>query len=73
MNSSSTLDIYINYPGNCQEAFTFYEQRLGGIINMIAYHEQIPPNFPKEWPKPVLHAVMTLGGTNVRGADVPGA
>ena len=23
------LDIYLNYPGNCQEAFRFYERHLG--------------------------------------------
>ena len=23
------LDIYLNYAGNCQQAFRFYEQELG--------------------------------------------
>jgi len=40
---------------------------------MITYHEQAPPNFPKEWTKPVLHTILELGGTIVRGADIPGA
>lgn len=26
------LDIYVNYRGNCEEAFRFYEQHLGGTI-----------------------------------------
>ena len=67
------LDIYINYPGHCEKAFRFYEQHLGGKINMMTPHQQPPPNFPKEWKKPILHATMEIGGTMVRGADIPGA
>lgn len=26
------LDIYVNYRGNCEEAFRFYEQHLGGRV-----------------------------------------
>ena len=67
------LDIYINYPGNCEKAFLFYEQHLAGKINMMTPHEQPPPNFPKEWKKPILHAIIDIGGTIVRGADIPNA
>ena len=67
------LDIYVNYPGHCEEAFRFYEQHLGGKINTISYHQQPPPNFPKDWKQPVLHATMEIGGTLLRGADIPGA
>jgi PhnB protein len=70
---SMKLDIYINYPGHCEKAFRFYEQHLGGKISMMMSHQQPPPNFPKEWKTPILHAVMEIGGTIVRGADVPGA
>ena len=67
------LDIYVNYPGNCEKAFRFYEQHLGGKINMMMPHEQPPPNFPKEWKSPIMHAIIEIGGVLVRGADVPGA
>ena len=70
---SMKLDIYINYPGHCEEAFQFYEKHLGGTITMMTAHQQPPPNFPKEWKKPILHAIMELGGTIVRGADIPNA
>lgn len=73
IKDSIKLDIYINYPGICEEAFKFYEQHLGGKILMMQAHQQPPPNFPKEWTKPILHAIMQIGGTIVRGADVPGA
>src|SRR4051812_42815651 len=67
------LDIYLNYPGHCEKAFRFYEEHLGGEINMMMPHQQLPPNFPKEWKKPILHAIMEIGGTVIRGADVPDA
>lgn len=70
---SMQLDIYINYPGHCEKAFRFYEEHLNGKINMMMAHQQSPANFPKEWKNPILHAVMEIGGTVVRGADVPGA
>ncbi|WP_288880076.1 VOC family protein [Pedobacter panaciterrae] len=70
---STKLGIYINYPGHCEKAFQFYEQHLGGKIHMILPHQLPPPNFPKEWKNPILHAIIEIGGTNVRGADIPHA
>ena len=40
---------------------------------MMTPHQQPPPTFPKEWKKPILHAIMEIGGTMVRGADIPDA
>jgi PhnB protein len=28
------LDIYLNYRGNCEQAFRFYEQHLGGTRDL---------------------------------------
>jgi len=67
------LDVYVNYPGHCEKAFRFYEQHLGGSIKMMLPHQQVPPNFPKEWEKPILHAGIEIGGMLLRGADVPHA
>lgn len=67
------LDIYLNFPGICEKAFNFYADKLGGQITLMSVHEQAPPNFPKEWTKPILHAIIKIGGTVVRGADIPGA
>ncbi|MBE7174205.1 MAG: VOC family protein [Williamsia sp.] len=72
-DQSFKLDVYINYPGHCEEAFQFYQEHLHGKITMMTAHQQPPPHFPKEWTKPILHAVMEIGGTVVRGADVPNA
>lgn len=67
------LDIYINYPGHCEEAFLFYEKELGAKIVSMALHLPRPDHFPADWEKPILHGVLELAGTLIRGADVPGA
>ncbi len=69
------LDIYINYPGNCREAFRFYEQHLGGRITMLMTHAEGPNanNVPPELRNGVLHARLELADTVVIGADISGA
>jgi PhnB protein len=67
------LNTYLNYGGNCEQAFRFYEQHLGGSVTMMMRHGEAPDGSPApaEWKDKVLHARMTLGGTDIMGADVP--
>lgn len=68
------LDIYLNYPGHCEQAFRFYEERLGGrIIGIVRHSEQSNPNVPPDWKDKVLHARIEIAGTVIMGADIPQA
>jgi PhnB protein len=68
------LDIYVNYPGHCEEAFRFYEQHLGGVISgMMRHAEQPNPNLPSDWRDKVLHARIEIGSAVLMGADIPKA
>jgi PhnB protein len=69
------LDLYINYPGNCEEAFRFYAQHLGGRLAMMMKHrERQNPQLPAEWADKVLHAQLELdAGAVLMGADIPNA
>jgi PhnB protein len=70
------LDIYLNYNGNCEEAFRFYQQHLGGKITMMMTHGENPEpnnNIPANWKNKVLHARIEIGDTALMGADIPGA
>ena len=68
------LDIYVNYRGNCEQAFRFYEQHLGGrITGMIRHREQPNPNIPANWQDKVLHARIAIGAGILMGADIPSA
>ena len=52
------LDIYVNYNGNCLEAFRFYEQNLGGKITSIATFRDLPEeaNISEERKDQIMHA-----------------
>ena len=67
------LHIYLNYGGNCEEAFRFYERHLGGKITFLMRHGEQPAsgNVPPDWNGKILHARMSLGGTELLGADIP--
>ncbi len=67
------LHTYLNYGGNCREAFQFYEQHLGGRITMMMTHGEQPDSekVPAEWRDAVLHARISMGGTELSGADIP--
>jgi PhnB protein len=52
------LHTYLNYGGNCEDAFRFYEQYLGGKITLMMQHGDQPAGsqLPAEWNGKVLHA-----------------
>ena len=67
------LNTYLNYGGNCQEAFRFYEKHLGGKITMMMTHSEMPgaKDVPPALQNSILYARMTIGETYVMGSDVP--
>jgi PhnB protein len=67
------LHTYLNYGGNCEAAFRFYEEHLGGKVTMLMRHGEMPNpgNVAPGWHDKVLHARMSLGGTELLGADIP--
>src|SRR5687768_5722621 len=68
------LDIYVNYRGNCEQAFRYYEEHLGGkITGMVRHGDQPNPNIPSDWQGKVMHARIEIGATVLMGADVPQA
>jgi PhnB protein len=66
------LSTHLNFPGNCAQAFQYYEQNLGGKILMLMKQSQAPgagPNTGGE--DPVLHARIQVGDAMLIGNDVP--
>ena len=64
---------YLNYGGNCEQAFRFYEKHLGGKITSMMTHGQNPgpSNVPPELKDTILHARLSLGETELLASDVP--
>ena len=61
----------LNFGGNCEEAFRFYEKHLGGKITMMMKQSDAP-NAPAGAGKAIIHARMDVGDTVLIGNDVPG-
>lgn len=74
MNKNNTikLDVYINYKGNCREAFKFYEKHLGGKITMISTFSDMwdKNDIPPDWDDKILHARIEIGNGVLMGADI---
>ncbi|MGC1871630.1 MAG: VOC family protein [Acidobacteriaceae bacterium] len=68
------LNPYLNFNGNCEEAFKFYEQHLGGKIEAIHTFAGSPMEnqLAPEWRNKVMHIRMKVGTTVLMGSDGPG-
>jgi PhnB protein len=64
---------YLLFNGNCAEAFKFYEQTLGGKIEMISTYGDTPAaeHAPPGSADKVMHASMSIGDTRLMGSDAP--
>lgn len=63
------LRAQLNFGGNCEEAFRFYEKHLGGKITMMLDQSSLP-NAPKGAGKSIIHARITIGDSELMGNDV---
>jgi PhnB protein len=69
------MNTYVNFAGTCAEAFRFYEKHLGGKIGIMMTHGQAPDQsrVNQDWKDAVLHARISIGGTELMAADIPNA
>ena len=67
------LNTYLNYGGNCAEAFKCYEEHLGAKIGMMMKYGEMPDpsKVLPEWKDAVLYATITIGETVLMASDVP--
>jgi len=67
------VNAYLNYGGNCAEAFRFYEQHLGAKIGMMMKHGDMPDpsKVLPEMKDAILYAQLTIGDSVIMASDVP--
>jgi PhnB protein len=67
------LYTYLNFGGNCRQAFEFYVEHLGAKITAITTYGDLPASgeVSPEWKNAVVHARIAIGDTILLGADVP--
>jgi PhnB protein len=69
------LNTYLNFRGNCAEAFRYYEKHLGAKIGMMMTHGQRPDQtgVNPDWKDAVLNARISIDGTDLMASDIPNA
>lgn len=67
------LNPYLLFNGQCEEAFKFYAQCLGGKIEVMLPHAGTPAekHAPAEWRDKIMHATLSVDGHLLMGADAP--
>ncbi len=75
----ATANAYLNFPGNCEEAFNFYKAVFGGDFqggimrfSDVPPSEKVPP-MPEDTKNMVMHVSLPiLGGSSMlMGSDAP--
>jgi PhnB protein len=67
------LNTYLSFNDECEAAFKFYEQCLGGKIDsMMTYRESpVAEQTPPEKLDKIMHASLIVGDTVLMGSDAP--
>lgn len=67
------LNPYLNFNGECEAAFRFYEQCLGGKMIFMMTHGESPmaEQVTPEWRNKIIHATLTVGDRVLMGSDAP--
>lgn len=68
------LSTYLTFDGQAREAFTFYQQVLGGTLEMMTF-AQAPEaeHFPAEHRERIMHVCLTLDDYRLMASDtMPG-
>lgn len=63
---------YLNFNGQCREAFKFYHQVLGGeLVAMITHEEMGIPGLDERSKSLIIHARLVVGDTVLMASDAP--
>lgn len=68
------IDPHINFNGNAEEAFNFYQSVFGGkFIRIMRYKDLKTPEFtiPESEENKIMHISLSIGGNQLMGNDVP--
>ncbi len=67
------VNAHLSFGGDCEEAFRFYAQTIGGTVTTMMRWADSPiaDQAPAAWRDKILHATLELGGERLTGADVP--
>jgi len=69
----ATINPYINFNGNAEEAFNFYQSVFGGTLTAIRFKDLESSKFPiaEEDAQKIMRIVLPIGGNILMANDVP--
>ncbi len=67
------LNTHLNFNGQCEAAFKFYEKAMSGKITSMATYGSTPAgeHVSPDWREKIMHAEMKIGDALLMGADAP--
>lgn len=67
------MNPYLIFDGECEEAFRFYRDVLGGDFDTMMTHGDSPDcaDVPFEWYEKILHVRLVAGDNVLMGSDAP--
>ncbi|RZT08820.1 PhnB protein [Duganella sp. CF402] len=66
-----SLSFHINFNGQCEEAFSFYAEHLGGKIGtMLRVNDSPVAALSEAHGETIVHANICIDGVDLAGADV---
>ena len=71
------VNIYLNFKGNCEDAFNFYKSVLGGDFSFVGRYKDMPPqkdfSISEEEKNKIMHISLPVGKESVlMGSDSGG-
>ena len=68
-----TLNIYLNFNGNCREVFEFYRSIFGGEFQIMETFGNGPPDMgvPEDERDNIMHVSYPIGSSVLMGSDMP--
>lgn len=73
-----SVNVYLNFNGNCEEAFNFYKSVFGGEFPYLGRFRDMPPQegmapLPKEMEDKIMHVSLPISKeTSLMGSDTGG-
>ncbi|MDY3363167.1 VOC family protein [Riemerella anatipestifer] len=73
----TTVNIYLNFNGNCEEAFNFYKSVFGGEFTYVGRFGDMPPQegmppMSEVDKNKIMHIGLPIGNTVLMGSDTGG-
>ena len=69
----ATINAYLNFRGNTEEAFNFYKSLFGGEFTVLQRFKDVPDSgMPPEDQDKLMHVSLPIGGNVLMGTDAVG-